>query len=102
MTDRQARSRRMVAVLCLLTMLAPSTFGQSGTAAAGKAIGADPEVVNAAQAAEEALKAAATKGEATRGATGSIGTLLTDSDTLICSAWIVSFRTQYRNMIIEN
>jgi hypothetical protein len=93
-----------VAAVCVLALLWPSapTLGQSASGMAGKAVGADAEVVNAAQAAEEALKAAATKGEATRGASGAISTLLTESDTLLCSAWIVSFRVRYRNMVIED
>lgn len=97
-------SRGAVAAVCLLTMLWPSlpTFGQSVSAMGGKAIGADPEVVNAAQAAEEALKSAVTEGEATRGASGAIGTLLIESDTLICSAWIISFRVRYRDMVLQN
>lgn len=96
--------RRAVAAACLLALVVTPgpTLGQSASAMVGKAVGADPEVVNAAQAAEEALRSAATKGEATRGASGAISTLLIESDTLLCSAWIISFRLRYREMILED
>lgn len=104
MTRKRFPGNGAVAAVCVLALLWPSapTLGQSATGMVGKAVGGDAEVVNAAQAAEEALKAAATKGEATRGASGAISTLLTESDTLLCSAWIVSFRVRYRDMIIED
>lgn len=90
----------MLVTVCL-GWSATSASAQSGTGLAGKGIGADAEVTAAAQAAEEALKSAATKGEATRGASGAVASLLTESDTLVCSAWILSFRVRYRNMVLE-
>jgi hypothetical protein len=80
---------------------APFSWAQSASSMGGATVGGDPQIVNAAQAAEEALKAAATSGESTRGASGSIASLLTSSDSIICSGWIVTFRTQYRNMVIN-
>ncbi len=96
-----ARSIATAAFLSLLLVFPGRSWAQSVTGMVGKAIGADPEVTNAAQAAEEELRTVVTKGKATRGASGAIAALLTESDNLICSAWIVSFRVRYRNMVIE-
>jgi hypothetical protein len=94
--------RKRLSWALLMVSLAPGLVSaQSATGMAGNVIGGNEQVTNAAQAAEEALKSAATKGEATRGASGAIASLLTSSDKLICSAWIVSFRVRYRNMVIE-
>lgn len=98
---RRKPLRGLIAALILGLADAGGVRAQSATGEIGKAINADPQVASAAQAAEEALKTVATQGESTRGATGAIGQLITESDILICSAWILSFRTRYRQMVIE-
>lgn len=83
-----------------LLLPAPSLAG-AGADAAGKAINANPQVTNAAGAASSALSAVATKGKATRGASGSIASLLVEADTIICGAWIITFRQKYQALVVE-
>ena len=85
--------------LILLPWALPAS-AHSVTGMAGSEVTSNAQIQNAAQAAEEAAKAAAVGAENYRGASGSIATLLTSSDTLICSSWIVAFRVKYREMPI--
>jgi len=86
----------------LAALLAPNPARpQSVSETLGKTVGANEEVINAAGAAEEALKTWATDKRSRRGASGAIASLLTSSDELICSAWIISFRSRYRDMIVD-
>jgi DNA repair exonuclease SbcCD ATPase subunit len=55
---------------------------------------AQEQIKNAADALEAEVESAATKGKATAGASGPMMQLLYSSDTLICSAWIISFRLE--------
>ncbi len=66
----------------------------------GKGVGTHPEVMQAAQTVG-LLKAAATRGKNVKGASGAIASLLTESDNLICSSWILRVRVAYRNMVID-
>ncbi len=65
-------------------------------------IGANKQVQEAGDALQNAFVAVATKGKGTRGAEGALAELATNSGELICNAWIISFRTHIRNMIIED
>jgi hypothetical protein len=62
----------------------------------------NPEIQNAIDALEKAVESAVTEGEATRGASGSLADILYGSDTLIASAWIVSFRNWYIGLVVED
>lgn len=55
---------------------------------------AQEQIKNAADALEATVESAITKGEVTRGASGPMMQLVYSSDTLICSAWIISFRLE--------
>lgn len=74
--------------------------GPVGTAL--DAIGASAQAQNAGDALYNELTAWATKGEATRGASGAMAELVLNSGELICSSWIIGFRLRIRNMVIEN
>lgn len=52
------------------------------------------QIKNAADTLEATVESAITKGEVTRGASGPMMQLVYSSDTLICSAWIISFRLE--------
>lgn len=55
---------------------------------------AQEQIKNAADALEATVESAITKGEVTRGASGPMMQLVYSSDTLVCSAWIISFRLE--------
>ncbi len=55
---------------------------------------AQEQIKNAADALESTVESAITNGETTRGASGPMMQLVSSSDTLICSAWIISFRLE--------
>ena len=55
---------------------------------------AQEQIKNAADALEATVESAITKGEVTRGGSGPMMQLVYNSDTLICSAWIISFRLE--------
>lgn len=62
----------------------------------------DPEIRNAMDAAEAALESALSRGEVTRGASGTIAALLYSADTLICAAWQISVTQLERRIVVEN
>ncbi|MCO5099206.1 MAG: hypothetical protein M9884_17320 [Rhodocyclaceae bacterium] len=62
---------------------------------------AQEQIKNAADALEATVESAVTKGEATRGASGSLMNLVYNSDKLICSAWIISFRQELQRLSIK-
>ncbi len=59
------------------------------------------QIKNAADALEATVESAITKGEVTRGASGPMMQLVYNSDTLICSAWIISFRQELQRLSIK-
>ncbi|WP_193369135.1 hypothetical protein [Pelagibius marinus] len=89
-----------VLVLAVGGLARPAAAGPVG-AALGE-MGASPQVQNAGDALQSELTTWATKGGATRGASGALGELALNSGNLICSAWIIGFRTKIRDMIIQN
>lgn len=62
----------------------------------------DPQIQNAIDTVESELESFATRGEATRGASGPMIQLLQSSDTLICSAWIISFRQELQRLVVQD
>lgn len=93
---------------CLTIAVFASFLAAGGTALAGPVgaaldqIGASSEAQNAGDTLYNGLTTWATKGEATRGASGAMGELVWNSGELICSGWIIGFRLRIRNMVIEN
>jgi hypothetical protein len=89
---------RTVASMALALMLIWSTpvRGQSVSEMGARAaetveIDVDPQIVNASRALEEAVKGYATGGETVRGGSGTIASLLVESDKLICNSWMIGF-----------
>jgi hypothetical protein len=80
-------------MLCFAPKLYASGFSDK--------ISSDPQVQNAIDAVESALKAAVTKGKITRGASGTISAFLLNADSLACSAWVMTFNIRYRNLVIN-
>lgn len=64
--------------------------------------GMSEQVQNAGDALANSLAAAATKGKSVRGASGALGELVVNSGSLICNAWIISFRQHVLGMVIES
>lgn len=90
-------------ILGLVIATSAPAAAQSGTGMAIRTaedfgIEVDPQITNASNALEEALKTWATSGESTRGATGAIGALIIESDNLMCNAWMTSFYTAMTQM----
>ena len=77
---------------------AQSLTGMAARTAEDFGVEVDPQITNASNALEEALKTWVTSGESTRGATGAIGALLIESDNLMCNAWMTSFYTAMTQM----
>ena len=61
----------------------------------------DQEIANAGKALEEAIKTVATSGEATRGASGPLSSLLIDSDTIICASWLLLFERTMTSLALK-
>ncbi|MEX0956406.1 MAG: hypothetical protein WDZ83_14500 [Rhizobiaceae bacterium] len=61
----------------------------------------DPHVQNAIDALEKAFEAAATRGDATVGASGTMADLLYQSDQLTCNAWVISFNRLLTRLSVE-
>lgn len=97
--------RRVVRALALATLVLTCVTGMDVAVAAAQSVtgmsgvfAENPQIENAAQAAEEAIKAVATEGDSWGGASGSIATLLTNTDTLFCAGWIITFRDHYHQL----
>ena len=67
-------------------------WSQSISGMAGQTLGVDPQVMNGVQAVEEVVKGPS------RGASGTIANLLTSSDRLICSKWLIDIYVEIRDM----
>jgi hypothetical protein len=97
---------RILAWTALLTLFAgvtPAVAQFKVGSALGKEFGnnyinRDQQIANAIDAAQDAFQAWATKGEATRGATGPLATLLQESDTIICASWLIAFDRAMTNL----
>jgi hypothetical protein len=89
---------RVLVLLAGLLLPTGAAYGVAGSYLGQQ--GFNEQVQNAADAAESALAAAATNGNTVRGASGTLGTLLLNSKELICSSWIIKFKTDIRNMHI--
>ena len=62
----------------------------------------DPQARNAMDTVERAYESWRSSGNATRGASGSLMDLLYNSDTLVCGAWIIQFRSWYFGFVLES
>ena len=82
--------------------MAQSATGMAGGQAADTESIAHQEILNAAQAAEEAIKGKVTNKASVRGASGAIATLITSSDTSICFLWIATFRKRLERMATDS
>ncbi|WP_282610696.1 hypothetical protein [Pelagibius sp. Alg239-R121] len=96
-----------VASLLLATVILLFPVAQSPAQAGvvGKSLGEagmNEQVQNLGDTLRSELSALATKGRAVRGASGALEELTVNSGELICNAWLISFRVDIRNMIIEN
>lgn len=60
------------------------------------------QIKNAFDTVEAELESYASKGETTRGASGPMMQLLYSSDTLICGAWIISFRQELQRLVVSD
>ena len=63
---------------------------------------AQEQIKNGFDLVEAEVESWASKGETTRGASGPIMQLLYGSDTLICGAWIISFRQELQRLIVSD
>lgn len=86
--------------LLLAVMLQPAQAGVVGKALGE--LGMDEQTQSLGDALQGELSALATKGNAVRGASGALTELTVNSGELICNAWLINFRVDIRNMIIEN
>jgi hypothetical protein len=60
------------------------------------------QIKNAFDTVEAELESYASTGETTRGASGPMMQLLYSSDTLICGAWIISFRQELQRLVVSD
>lgn len=93
---------RLVAVSLFIFVL---SAGSANAGVVGKALGElgmDEEAQNLGDALQNDLAALKTKGSSVRGASGALTELTVNSGELICNAWLIGFRVNIRNMIIEN
>lgn len=86
-------------------LLGLGAFQSAQAGVVGKALGElgmDEQTQNLGDSLQGELSALATKGKSVRGASGALTELTVNSGELICNAWLINFRTDIRNMIIEN
>ncbi len=83
-----------VVLLILSGAVMASGFSDKLAEKATKDPQAQEQIKNAADTLEATVESAITKGKVTRGASGPMMQLIYSSDTLICSAWIISFRLE--------
>lgn len=94
---------RWAFVFVVALSVASPVFAQSASEMVAKSLSdtsvqVDDQVVNASKAVEEAVKGWRTNGESVRGASGAIGSLLIDADTLICAGWLISYERAMTNL----
>ena len=79
-------------------ILAPLPASPQIAQSVGKAVGADPQVINAVDTVEKILVTMATKTDAVRGTSGILGALLIESDSLICDSWMILLSERIKRM----
>lgn len=97
-------SFRARTIVLALSLAVGACLGGGAARAAGFSdlVANDPQIRNAMDAAEAALESAVTRGEVTRGASGSIASLLYSADTLICASWQISVTQLEQRIVVEN
>lgn len=87
--------------LAVVPAAAQSPIEMTDRALETRDIQVDDQITNAIKAAEDAAKAYATSGKSQGGATGTIASLLTNSDTIICDSWQIAFGLAMRQLSTE-
>lgn len=93
---------RLIAVSLFIFIFSAGSVNAGVVGKALGELGMDEEVQNLGDTLQSELSALKTKGNSVRGASGALTELTVNSGELICNAWLIGFRVDIRNMIIEN